>query len=64
MEKKERKQAVKEANTGDASGSASGTPRKIYRRADVIRLMNDDPERYLALSNEIMAAYAEGRVVS
>ena len=64
VEKKERKQAVREANTGDAPASSAGTPRKIYRRADVIRLMNDDPDRYLALSNEIMAAYAEGRVVS
>jgi hypothetical protein len=36
--------------------------KKIYRRADIIKLMNSDPERYQALSPEILAAYAEGRV--
>ena len=35
---------------------------KVYRRADIIKLMKNDPDRYQALADEIMAAYAEGRV--
>ena len=35
---------------------------KVYRRADIIKLMKTDPERYNALSDEILKAYAEGRV--
>ena len=36
--------------------------KRVYRRADLIRLKMQDPARYDALSDEIMAAYAEGRV--
>jgi len=36
--------------------------KKTYRRADIIDLMVRNPERYAALSDEIMAAYAQGRV--
>ena len=64
VEKKERKQQVASANTGSAPTSTSGSPRKMYRRADVIRLMNTDPDRYLSLADEIMQAYAEGRVIN
>ena len=49
------------AATVDA-GSGNETSRKVYRRADLIRLKMQDPARYEALSDEIMAAYAEGRV--
>lgn len=49
------------AATVDA-GSGNETSRKVYRRADLIRLKMTDPARYEALSDEIMAAYAEGRV--
>ena len=49
------------AATVDAGGG-NETSRKIYRRADLIRLKMTDPARYEALSDEIMAAYAEGRV--
>jgi hypothetical protein len=62
VEKQARKQQLKAANTGNARGSAEGTRRKIYRRADLIKLMRTDPERYQALSEEILRAYAEGRV--
>ena len=62
VEKQARKQSLKAANTGNARGSAEGSRRKVYRRADIIKLMKDDPDRYQALSDEIMAAYAEGRV--
>ena len=62
VEKQERKQQLKAANTGNARGSAEGTRKKVYRRADIIKLMRTDPERYQALSEEILTAYAEGRV--
>lgn len=62
VERQARKQTLKAANTGNARGSAEGTRRKVYRRADIIKLMKNDPDRYQAMSDEIMAAYAEGRV--
>ena len=61
-EKQGRKQAVKNASTGAATGSSETKTRKIYRRADIIKLMRTDPERYQSLSDEIMKAYQEGRV--
>lgn len=57
-----RKSAVKSASTGSARGSADNVRKKVYRRADIIKLMKNDPERYSALSEEILKAYAEGRV--
>ncbi len=62
VEKQARKQQVKAANTGNARGSSSAPRKKTYRRADIIKLMKTDPERYQSLSNEIFQAYAEGRV--
>jgi hypothetical protein len=62
VEKQQRQQAVKQASTGSAKGSAEGRSAKIYRRSDIIDLMVRDPERYAALSEEIMAAYQQGRV--
>ena len=62
VEKQARKQTLKAANTGKARGSAEGSRKKVYRRADIIKLMRTDPDRYTALADEIMAAYAEGRV--
>ena len=62
VEKQARKQTLKAANTGNARGSAEGTPKKVYRRAHIIKLMRTDPERYQSLSEEILTAYAEGRV--
>ena len=61
-EKAARKSAVKSANTGNARGTSEGSRRKVYRRADIIKLMKTDPERYNAMSDEILKAYAEGRV--
>ena len=61
-EKTSRKQAVKKASTGGAKGSGEASSRKVYRRSDIIKLMQDDPDRYLSLSDEIMQAYQEGRV--
>ena len=62
VEKQARKQQIKAANTGNTQGSSEGPRRKVYRRADIIKLMKTDPERYQALSEEILKAYAEGRV--
>jgi len=61
-EKVGRKEAVKAANTGNARGNPDSQSRKIYRRADIIKLMKTDPDRYQSLSDEIMKAYQEGRV--
>jgi len=54
------KTAMKAA-TVDVGGTGE-TSRKVYRRADLIKLKMTDPARYEAMSDEIMAAYAEGRV--
>jgi hypothetical protein len=49
--------------TSGAAGASAGKGGKpIFRRADVLRLMETDPERYEALSDEIRIAYEEGRV--
>jgi len=61
-EKAGRQAAVKSANTGNARGNPDSQSRKIYRRADIIKLMKTDPDRYQSLSDEIMKAYQEGRV--
>ena len=45
----------------DVGGSGESSKR-VYRRADLIRLKMTDPVRYESLSDEIMQAYSEGRV--
>jgi hypothetical protein len=57
-----RKQSVRSASTGTAKGSGERSSKKIYRRADIVELMQKDPNRYAALASEIRSAYAEGRV--
>tara|TARA_B100001094_G_scaffold210968_1_gene204831 strand:+ start:1431 stop:2243 length:813 start_codon:yes stop_codon:yes gene_type:complete len=44
------------------TGSPAPTSRKTYRRADLINLRLRDPQRYEAMQDEILSAYAEGRV--
>ena len=62
-EKEGRQQAVNQWSNGYTRGNPdSSTSKKIYRRADIIKLMKTDPERYLALSDDIQKAYAEKRV--
>jgi hypothetical protein len=61
-EKAGRKEAIKSASTGSTKGNGQQQSRKIYRRSDIIKLMQDDPDRYLQLSDEITKAYAEKRV--
>ena len=55
-----RKQNLRAAGV-DVGGSGESSKR-VYRRADLIRLKMQDPNRYEALSDEIMQAYQEGRV--
>ena len=57
-----RSQALKAGKGVSRTSSESTTGKKIYRRADLIRLKTNDPSRYEALQDEILAAYAEGRV--
>tara|TARA_R110002153_G_scaffold131178_2_gene280161 strand:+ start:1538 stop:2335 length:798 start_codon:yes stop_codon:yes gene_type:complete len=58
----DRKRQLKAASTGNTTGSTEAPSRKIYRRADIIKLIQTDPKRYNQLSDEIMLAYEEGRV--
>jgi hypothetical protein len=60
IEAEAQKTAMKAA-TVDVGGTGE-TSRKVYRRADLIKLKMTDPARYEAMSDEIMAAYSEGRV--
>ena len=58
-------EATRKSNLKAASVDVGGTgesTKRVYRRADLIRLKMTDPNRYEALSDEIMQAYAEGRV--
>jgi hypothetical protein len=56
----QRKSNLKAATVDVGGTGESG--KRVYRRADLIRLKMQDPNRYDALSDEIMQAYAEGRV--
>ena len=60
VESKAQEQAMKAA-TVDVGG-AGEVSRKVYRRADLIKLRMTDPDRYMQMSDEIMDAYASGRV--
>ena len=59
-----RKQAVNDAAapSGGNAAPSKGSAKKIYRRADVLALMESNPDRYEQLAPEIEAAYREGRV--
>jgi hypothetical protein len=61
-EKDSRKKAVNKASTGSVKGNGEQRSKKVYRRSDIIKLMKEDPKRYLDLSDEITRAYAENRV--
>ena len=58
--KEARQQTMKSVQVD--SGGTGESSKRVYRRADLIRLKMTDPNRYDALSDEIMQAYAEGRV--
>ena len=56
----QRKSSLKAAGVDVGGSGESG--KRVYRRADLIRLKMTDPDRYEALSGEIMQAYQDGRV--
>lgn len=60
--KVDRQQQLKAASVS-TQGATDSVAKKKYRRADIIKLMQTDPDRYDAMSSEIMAAYREGRVI-
>ena len=63
VSKRAQKQAVKSASTGAVRGNSDVQgSRRVYRRADIRELMRTNPQRYEDLQEEIMRAYAEGRV--
>ena len=47
---------------GVQQGGSGEMSKPVYRRVDLIRLRMQDPERYNAMQDDIMAAYNEGRV--
>lgn len=47
--------AVQQGGTGEST-------KPIYRRADLIRLRMQEPDRYESMAEDILQAYAEGRV--
>jgi len=61
-EKQDRDRVLRSATATAAKSSEEVAPKKIYRRADIIKLMQTDPDRYDAMQPELMAAYQEGRV--
>ena len=63
VEKVAKKAELKKASTGSSRSNPEGqSTRKVYKRRDIIELMNRDPKRYEAMQPEIMKAYQEGRV--
>ena len=60
--KVDRDQQLKAADIG-SQGATESVAKKKYRRSDIIKLMQSDPDKYDAMSQEIMAAYREGRVI-
>lgn len=62
VEKEARSQAVKAATTTVKSGSDEAPSKKVFRRSDIIKLMQTDPDKYDMMQPEIMLAYREGRV--
>ena len=55
-----RDQMLKTAAVDTGGSGESG--KKVYRRADLIRLKMTNPAKYEAMEDEILAAYTEGRV--
>lgn len=61
-EKSKVDKAMKQTSSESRSSTDSVGGKKVYRRADLIQLQVSDPNRYMALEDEIYAAYQEGRV--
>lgn len=69
---KQAEEILKEADTGQREkalksaavqkGGSGESSKPIYRRADIIDLRRRNPDRYMAMQDEILLAYAENRV--
>lgn len=59
---KDNRDAALKASAVPSGNSSAETSKKVFRRADLIRLKMTDPDRYNSLSDEITKAYSEGRV--
>jgi len=62
VEKEEKKRVSDLKKASSETGRTGESSKKVYRRADLIRLKMSDPSRYAELQDEIMAAYQEGRI--
>lgn len=60
--KETRDKQLADAKTEKGKGAGKTKTKKVYRRADIIRLKMYEPEKYAALESDIRKAYAEGRV--
>jgi hypothetical protein len=61
-EEVKRKKAMRQTSSETRSSGDSVGGKKMYRRSDLITLQRTNPSKYADLSDEIMQAYAEGRV--
>jgi predicted RNA-binding protein YlqC (UPF0109 family) len=52
---------LKAASVG-TNNSQESVSKKMYRRSDIIKLIQTDPDKYEALAPDIIKAYQEGRV--
>ena len=57
-----RKQQVKAASTGNTRGSTTPSSKGTFHKLKLDDMRKNDPKAYLALNDEILKAYAEGRV--
>ena len=60
VEEESRSKSLKAASVQQGGTGESSKP--IYRRADLIRLRMQDPNRYDSMADDILQAYADGRV--
>jgi hypothetical protein len=61
-EEVKRNRAMRQTSSETRSSGDSVGGKKMYRRSDLITLQRTNPNKYADLSDEIMQAYAEGRV--
>jgi hypothetical protein len=57
-----RRLALKKGSTQSRASAGAVGGKKTFRRADLIRLKTNDPNKYDAMQDEIFAAYADNRV--
>ena len=60
--KAEKQSQARKQATLEGTGNRNKGTKKVYRRADLIKMKMQDPERYNTMQDEIMRAYQEGRV--